>query len=281
LRIHPLDTTLTATDWAHLSTEQPPLPLRIFTQLWAQQLAQRTLDPWRILVESAASVTPTIRDEVAEPSALGPLRAPLARVEHAAVALGHGRSWTTPDQWGILLYVRHPQRAGAYKSALLHPPASGQDLTWTEHVLAVPLPPSYRRFLLLANGLGLGESEHSYVCGAGPQRANWTAVQLNQWPGCAGQHEVAASWREFQGTYDYERIMDRERGEDTFRSDETALIPFAHTYEDWCFDRTRPDSAGEYPIVLWDHELRQATDCYPHFDAWFAEEVEPCLFGDA
>jgi hypothetical protein len=106
-------------------------------------------------------------------------------------------------------------------------------------------------------------------------------VLLNQSMECAKYHEVAASWRAFQGTYDYERIMDRERGEDTFRSDETVLIPFAHTYEDWCFDRTRPDSAGEYPIVLWDHERREATDMYPQFDAWFAAEVESYLFGDA
>jgi len=105
-------------------------------------------------------------------------------------------------------------------------------------------------------------------------------VLLNQWLECGGQHEVAAAWREFAGTYAYERIMDRERGEDTFRSDETALIPFAYTYETWCFDRTRPDSAGEYPIVLWDHELRAATDRYPDFDSWFAGEVEPYLFGD-
>ncbi|MGH7488910.1 MAG: hypothetical protein ACREMY_25405, partial [bacterium] len=80
--------------------------------------------------------------------------------------------------------------------------------------------------------------------------------------------------------YASERVMDRERGENNFRSDETALIPFATTYEDWCFDRTRPDRAGEYPVVLWDHELRTAEDRYPNFSAWFAGEFERYLFGD-
>lgn len=283
-RVHPLATALTAADWSHLSAQEPPLPVRVFTQLWAQQSAHHVVDPWHILVESAASVTPSIRDEldgVAEPSALGPLRSLLARVDQAAVVFGHPLNWTSPDQWGYLLHVRHAQRADADEQVLLHPPASAQDLARVEHVLAMPLPRTYRRFLLLTNGLGLGERELSYVCGAGPQRSTWPAVQLNQWMECAGQHEVAASWREFQGTYAYERIMDRERGEDTFGSDETALIPFASTYEQWCFDRRRPDSAGEYPIVLWDHELREAIARYPQFDAWFAKEVEPYLFGDA
>ncbi|HEX9055941.1 MAG TPA: SMI1/KNR4 family protein [Ktedonobacterales bacterium] len=282
-RTHPLDTALTATDWSHLSAEEPPLPVRTFTELWAQQSAQHAVEPWRILVESAASVTPGIRDEldgVAEPSALGPLRALLARVEQAAVVFGHPGNWTSPDQWAYLLQVRHAQRADAYEHVLLHPPASEQDLAQVEHVLAVPLPHSYHRFLLLTNGLGLGERELSYVCGAGPRRAAWPAVQLNQWMECARQHEIAAAWREFQGIYAYERIMDRERGENTFGSDETALIPFASTFDAWCFDRTRPDSAGEYPIVLWDHEARAATEHYPQFDAWFADEVEPYLFDD-
>jgi len=72
-RVHPLDTALTATDWPQLAAEEPPLPVRTFTQLWMQQSAHHVVDPWHILVESAASVTPTIRDEVAELSTLGPL----------------------------------------------------------------------------------------------------------------------------------------------------------------------------------------------------------------
>lgn len=275
--VHPLDADLTATEWSRLSAEEPPLPVRTFTQLWAQH----TLDSWQVLVESAASVTPSIANEVAKPSALGSLRSLLARVEQAAVVFGYPSNSTSPDQWGYLFHVRHAQRVGVYKQVLLHPPASEQDIVRAEHVLALQLPHSYRRFLLLTNGLGLSEQELSYVCGAGPRRANWTAVQLNQWNVGNPQHEVAASWRAFQGIYEYERIMDRERGENTFRSDKTVLIPFAHTYEAWCFDRTRPDSNDEYPIALWDHERREATDCYPNFDAWFAEEVEPYLFGEA
>jgi SMI1 / KNR4 family (SUKH-1) len=272
-----LDTAPTTPEWSGLSAEEPPLPVRRFIQLWTQH----TLDPWHILVESAATVTPGILDEVAEPTTLETLRSLLARVKQAAVMFGHPITWTAPNQWSYLLHVSHARRTGVYEQALLHPPVSAEEIAQAEHVLAAPLPPSYRRFLLLTNGLGLGERELSYVCGAGSQRANWTAVQLNLWQECARQHEVAASWREFQGIYAYERIMDRERGRDTFRSDESVLIPFAYTYGQWCFDRTRPDGAGEYPIVFWDHELREAADRYVHFDAWFAEEVESYLFDEA
>jgi hypothetical protein len=116
------------------------------------------------------------------------------------------------------------------------------------------------------------------VRGAGPRRANWDAVMLILWMKCGGQDEVAARWREFQGTYAHERIMNRERSEDTFLSDETALIPFAHTYDDWCFDRTRPDAGGDHPIMLWGHEAREATDRFRNFDSWFAGEVETYIW---
>ena len=74
--------------------------------------------------------------------------------------------------------------------------------------------------------------------------------------------------------------MDREGGIDTFLSDETILVPFSMTFDAWCFDRTRPDEDGEYPVMLWDHELREAKERYPDFAAWFAGEVTSYLFGE-
>ena len=214
--VHDLDAALTEDDWAALADGEPPSPVRTFAELWAR----REMDPWRVLVESAATVNPGIGDEVAKGAKLRPLRSLLARAERAALVFGHPSHWTSPDQWGYLLHVRHAQRADVYENVILHPPAKASDLAQVEHVLALTLPPSYTRFLSLTNGLGIGEREHNWVCGAGPQRANWNAVMLNLWMECGGQHEVAAQWREFQGAYAYERIMDRERGEDTFASDE-------------------------------------------------------------
>jgi hypothetical protein len=40
------------------------------------------------------------------------------------------------------------------------------------------------------------------------------------------------------------------------------------------------DIARELPIVLWDHETREATDRYTNFDAWFAGEAKRYLFGE-
>ncbi|MDQ2907636.1 MAG: hypothetical protein M3Y81_29355, partial [Chloroflexota bacterium] len=96
---------------------------------------------------------------------------------------------------------------------------------------------------------------------------------------CDQHQEIAASWRSFQGVYDYERIRDWENGEHTFLSDETTLVPFGYTYETWCFDRNRPEPDGDYPIIFWDHETRQARDAYPDFSRWFAGEIESYLFG--
>ena len=271
-----IDAAPTAADWANLADMEPPEPVRAFAELWARE----DVGPWRVLVESTAAINPGIRDAASDGAKSAPLRALTARAERAALMFGHPSHWTSPNQWSYLLHVRHTRQAGVYANVILHPPAESADLAQAEHVLAIKLPPSYRRFLLLTNGLGIGEREFSYVCGAGPQRANWNVVMLNRWMECGTLHEIAAQWREFQGTYAYERIMDRERSEDTFASDETALIPFAHTYETWCFDRTRQDSAGEFPIVLWDHEMREATDRYTDFDEWFAGEVEPFLFGE-
>jgi hypothetical protein len=57
-------------------------------------------------------------------------------------------------------------------------------------------------------------------------------------------------------------------------------VPFAQTFDAWCFDRTRTGEDGEYPVMLWDHELREAKEIYPDFVAWFAGEVESYLLGE-
>ena len=273
---HAFNGHFTDEDWIQLADEDPPASVRAFADLWMDG----RLDLWSVVVESAARQTPSIRSEISDQSVLAPFRALLSRAQPLAVIYGHPHHWTSPNQWAYLLKVRDAQRSGVNVHTLLHPPAREEDITQAERILGILLPPSYRRFLLLTNGLGIGVAENSYVCGAGPQRATWTPVMQNAWMKCGGQHEITARWREFQGVYASERVMDRERGENTFRSDETALIPFATTYEDWCFDRTRPNSAGEYPVVLWDHELRAAEDRYPNFGAWFAGEFERYLFAD-
>lgn len=273
-RVRYLDTELTSGDWASLANEDPPGPVQLFADL----AARREMDLWGALVESAASVHPYIHDELLDGAALAPFRALLARTDHPAIIFNAASSWKELNRWGYLLTAGAPTPAGRSVLLVLRPPARAHDIRMVEHALALTLSPSYRRFIMLSNGLGVGARESPYVYGAGPQRANWNAVLLNLWMDCRGHNEIAARWREFQGTYAYERIMDRERGVDTFLSDETALVPFAHTYEDWCFDRARPAAHGEYPIGLWDHEAREATDQYKDFDDWFSGEVEPYLW---
>lgn len=263
----PLDTSPTTAAWELLASVSPPPAVRAFAGIWTQQQAH----PWDALAGSAAAANPYISGEDAVPAAVWHLRSLVERIEYAAVAYGQTAQWTSPDQWAYLAQVGTDQ--GAKRHLLLHPPAAEADIARAENVLNLPLPPSYKRLLMYTNGIGLDLAEEHYISGAGPSRALWKPVVLNFWLECAGQHEVAALWREFQGTYAYERIQDRERGENTFLSDETALVPFAFTNGIWCFDWTHPDAAGEYPIVFWDAEVRQARTVYPDFVAWFADQM--------
>ncbi len=248
-----------------LADAGPPPSVLKFVQSW--HLTPH--DPWLAVTESALLAHPATLGDVDSSGLFELLRETVQRVEHVAVAWAESR---TPPQWVYLLQSRKEEGDTA-RHVLLYPPASDEDLRQAENVLNMPLPPSYRRLLTVTNGVGLGARECDYVCGAGPARAKWNPVLLNLWMECGYQHEIAAFWREFQGTYAYERVMDRERGEDTFRSDETLLVPFAYTYETWCFDRTRADPHGEYPVVLWDHEDWRALDYYTNFTSWLRDEL--------
>lgn len=267
----PLGAPLTDAAWELLADAAPPPVVRAFASGWDQPASSA----WEALLCSAAVINARSAREPHVSVVASCLRSLLERVECAAVAYGQTADWTSPDQWAFLVQIS--QTRGTLKHLLLHPAAPDTDVASAEHVLNLALPPSYREFLSLTNGLGLGPAEGRYICGAGPDRARWKPVVLNAWLDCAGQHEVAALWREFQGSYAYERILDRERERNTFLSDETALVPFAFTNGIWCFDRTRPRDDGEYPIVFWDHEVREARTVYPDFAAWFADQMDTLL----
>lgn len=273
-RVLPLDAPVTEDELTALADEKPPLPVVTFARLWKEH----PTDHWRTLIESAAIENPAVLDEPTSSGILAPLRSVVSRAEYAAVVWGHPLSWKSPQQWAYLLQIRAKSQDGEPAHILLHPPASRDDIEKAEAVLDMRLPPSYKRFLLVTNGLGFGADELTFVCGAGPARADWNKVVLNLWLECSHQHEICSCWREFQGVYAYERIMDREGGIDTFLSDETILVSFSRTFDDWCFDRTQPGPDGEYPVMLWDHELREAKETYLDFIAWFAGDSY--LFGE-
>jgi SMI1 / KNR4 family (SUKH-1) len=278
-RALPLDTPLDGEWWAALTNNEPPAPVRTFAQRWLETPD----DPWQVLLDSVAAANPEALAEIEEdPRSIRGVFSLVSRIERVAIAHAGTIRWDEEDPWGYLVQFRHARDAERYTQVMLYPPAPPADIRQSEHVLNLPLPTTYRRFLLLTNGLQLGASGpfmHD-IYGAGPRHANWTYVLLNYWSECEKFLEIAAQWRGFQGNYQYERIMDRERGEDSFLSDETALVPFTYTYEHWCFDRTRQSYPGEYPVMFWDHETRGATERYRDFGDWFAGEVESYLFGE-
>jgi hypothetical protein len=154
-----------------------------------------------------------------------------------------------------------------------HAPATLEQIQQTEAVLGMRLPPGYRRLLVCTNGLGLSLDELSFICGAGNARAPWHEIlsfQKLTFPRYE-YHEVSTYWLQWQDVLEYER--ERQTGITTFLSDERVCVPFAHTIDEWCFDRSQPDEQGEYPILFWDHELREATREDADFEAWFRGEV--------
>jgi hypothetical protein len=193
--------------------------------------------------------------------------------ERIAILCWPPTTWRKESRWSYLLQLRS-LREEESSYIVLHAPASSQDIAAAEAVIRSKFPPSYRQFLLLANGQGIGALSIVGIHGAGPTLANWDAAVLNNWFECEKhQHEIAANWRHFQDLYDYERVMDWERGENSFGSDETILVPFAQTDEAWCFDRTRPDANGEYPVLFWDHETREAAEYFADFSTWLIKEI--------
>ncbi|HEY7023169.1 MAG TPA: SMI1/KNR4 family protein [Ktedonobacterales bacterium] len=278
-RALPLESKLNNDWWTDLTDAEPPLAVRTFARRWLESPS----DPWQVLLDSVTAANPEALAEIeADSHALRGLRLLVSRVTHVAIARRKQTHWDEEDPWGYLVQFRHAHDADRYECVMLYPPALPVDIKKAEYVLNLRLPTTYRHFLLLTNGLQIG-APSSLLCdiyGAGPRQAKWDPVLLYNWLECQGFMEIAAQWRAFQGVYQYERIMDRERGENSFLSDETALVPFAYTYEHWCFDRTRQTYPGDYPVMFWDHETRGATERYRDFGDWFAGEVESYLFGE-
>lgn len=249
------------------------LPASTAVLAFMQQLAQPQLSLREAFVTAVQSF-----DESMHPNGIfAPLIELLDRAMHVAIMYGEHFVWKSPDQWSYLFMVENGVKSadGSDASAffVVHPPATRTHIQQAEAVIGVPFPPTYMQLLQMTNGLGLDLNELAFICGAGNARAAWDKAELFE----AGNflrdtyQEIASYWFAWQDVLAYERQRDRETGIDTFRSDERKYIPFAYTYDEWCFDRTNPDERGEYPVYFWDHELREATYKYPNFEAWFVD----------
>jgi hypothetical protein len=278
-RTLPLESKLSDDWWTSLTDAAPPAAVQIFARRWLE-----TPDaPWRVMLDSVAAANSEALAEIEVDShSLRGLRSLVSRATRGAIARRKEIDWAEEDLWGYLVQFRHARDADRGEQVMLCLPALPADSRQAEHVLNLKFPTTYRLFLLLTNGLKIG-APSSLPCdiyGAGPRQAKWDPVLLDSWLECQGFMEIAARWRAFQGVYQYERTMDRGRGEDSFLSDEAILVPFAYTYEHWCVDRTRQNENGDYPVMFWDHETRGATERYRDFGAWFAGEVVSALFGE-
>ena len=272
----PLDTPVTLPEIQRLIGEAPPRNVIEFFQLWQKNQD----DPWEVFMGSLTPGDTLIQREREEIAPGYPLRRLINRAEHAAIVWGNRAALISPDLWAYLLQLRPKQPDGNPNKIRLHLPAAPSTITAAESVLGMTLPPSYTHLLALTNGLGLGFSEYEGIAGAGPQRAVWEPVVANDWIHCAPYEEVTARWRQFQGVYASERERDQEEGVNSFLSDERPLVPFLWTaYGDiWCFDRSRQQADGEYPIMYWDNEKREATERYSNFTSWMEHQLERMVF---
>lgn len=254
----------------HLSLESlfKECPASLATVRFIENLVQPHLSLWEAFFTAAQSAEPEVK-------AFVPLQHLLANAVHVAVLYGEHIAWKSPDKWSYLFEVLDENNKDARNWIIAHPPANKTQIQQTEGVLKISLPPSYVQLLRQTNGLGLTLNETQFLCGVGNARADWdneAVFRSGAFPGDS-YHELASYWFQWQDVLAYERQRDRETGITTFRSDEAACVPFAYTIDDWCFDRSHQESNGEYPILFWDHELREATYAYPDFEAWFLDII--------
>ncbi|HEU5379685.1 MAG TPA: SMI1/KNR4 family protein [Ktedonobacteraceae bacterium] len=276
-RVVPLDTSVTLSEMQRVIGEAPPGNVIEFCRLWQKNHDE----PWKDFVGSITLGDTPVRREIEEIATSYPLRRLINRAEYAAIVWGNRAALVSPDPWAYLLQLQ-PKRPDADPGHIrLHLPADPSSIIAAESVLGMTLPPSYTQVLVLTNGLGLDFSGYESIAGAGPQRAVWEPVVANDWLHCSHYQEVTALWREFQGNIASEREREQEEGVNTFLSDEGPLVPFLWTaYGDiWCFDRSRQQEDGEYPIIFWDHEMREATEQYPNFTHWMEHQLERKVFG--
>ncbi len=199
-----------------------------------------------------------------------PLKDMIERVTQVAILYGEAFAWKSPDKWSYLLQVRDLFESNTHHFLLAHAPATLEQIQQAETLLGMLLPPQYIGFLQGTNGVGLALEEQRYICGVGDARAAWDEAVTSLSP---EYHEITRYWRRWHDVLAYERERDRETGITTFISDERICVPFAYTIDDWCFDRSRPTAEGEYPVLFWDHELREATPQYADFESWFVDIV--------
>jgi hypothetical protein len=129
----------------------------------------------------------------------------------------------------------------AHEDTELEAAAAPEAIAAFESALGVALPPSHRAFLLRSNGGVIG-----YVRLFGVGRAD--ALDLGQ--------QVAEMRPYLEGMAD------------------GPILPFA---SDWggsyfCYDVRRADSAGEFPVLLWNHEYSEEAEDRPMLWSEFAPD---------
>jgi hypothetical protein len=247
------------------------IPTSPATISFLHSLSQPQMSLWESFFTSILSVHRSVQEH----KVFAPLRRLLNDATRVAVLFGEHVAWKSPDKWSYLFEVRDGSDRNVRHYVIAHPPATTEQIQQAEAVLRIQLPPKYVQFLQATNGLGIALDEVQFICGVGHARAKWDDVLAFQSgaPLRDEHHEIASYWLQWQDVLTYERQRDRETGINTFRSDERVCVPFAYTIDDWCFNRSQPNDEGEYPILFWDHELRQAYYEYPDFEAWFLDIV--------
>ncbi len=216
----------------------------------------------------------TVHNNMPETAIFPPFRYLIDHTVQIAVLYGEHPAKKSPDRWSYLLGIRDENRnKNIY--CIAHAPASSEHIREAETILEMKLPLTYTSFLQCTNGLELDLHGCYFVSGVGRARARLDEVLSSPNPAAESftYHEIASYNLMWQSVLQYERQRDQETGINTFLSDERVCVPFASTYDDWCFDRSCAHENNEYPILFWDHESRQATWQYPDFETWFVHEV--------
>ena len=258
LRLIEIESTTERTQVEVFFQQPLPDPAQVFLDHF-----QQNGNIWEALVQSAVSVKNHLKDGIFSASFFPTLQQILSESKHLAIFQGQSGIWGSPDPWGYLIDTQ----ALSMSQIILHLPVSPAVFDEVETRLQIRLPKSYRQLLSFSNGIGRGPRELSYICGAGPQRANWTAFEDE--PFKKSFHEILFEWHQWISIYEYANEEDVANEENIFQTNYHTLLPFAYTFDAWCFDLSDTRTDHDYPVMIWDHEDRSATLKANNFAEWF------------
>ena len=190
----------------------------------------------------------------------------LNRCIHLSFITGQHGNWVSPQKWRLMVSLNDPNNQ-VNRIYIFYPPANLFDKEMSKQ--CIPIPQTFIDFVTISNGLGIGALENQYICGIGPSRGDWEIVTRHIPVYSSLYQELVIETLCWNNSYD----SDFEVGNIT-NSKYKSLIPFAYTFDSWCYNRFFTDVAGEFSVYLWDHEQTKPVREEKSFYEWVLQTLQ-------